>query len=74
MLLYLFGILNLYQYLHYDAELNEMVNKSVMAKNLYPQTEIPDMLGTLRCGSVPASQRESLSADKAMQQKKSVKK
>ena len=30
-----------YQYLHYDAELNEMVNKSVMAKNLYPQTEIP---------------------------------
>ena len=45
-----------YQYLHYDAELNEMVNKSVMAKNLYPQTEIPDMLGTLRCGSVPASQ------------------
>ena len=58
-----------YQYLHYDAEVNEMVNKSVMAKNLYPQTEIPDMLGTLRCGSVPASQRESLSADKAMQQK-----
>jgi hypothetical protein len=58
-----------YQYLHYDAEVNEMVNKSTMAKNLYPQTEIPDMLGTFRCGSVPASQRENLSAEKAMQQK-----
>jgi hypothetical protein len=58
-----------YQYLHYDAEANEMVNKSVMAKNLYPQTEIPDMLGTFRCGSVPASQRDTLSADKALQQK-----
>ena len=58
-----------YQYLHYDAEVNEMVNKSIMAKNLYPQTEIPDMLGTFRCGSVPASQRENLSAEKALQQK-----
>jgi|TARA_R110000764_G_scaffold209092_2_gene294716 hypothetical protein len=58
-----------YQYLHYDAEVNEMVNKSVMAKNLYPQTEIPDILGTFRCGSVPASQREALSTEKALQQK-----
>ena len=27
-----------YQYLHYDAEANEMVSKSIMANNLYPQT------------------------------------
>ena len=40
-----------------------------MANNLYPQTEIPDTVGTFRCGSVPASQREGLSADKALQQK-----
>jgi len=58
-----------YQYLHYDAEANEMVSRSAMAKNLYPQTEIPDTVGTFRCGSVPASQREGLPADKALQQK-----
>jgi len=58
-----------YQYLHYDAEVNEMVSRSIMANNLYPQTEIPDTVGTFRCGSVPASQREGLSADKALQQK-----
>ncbi len=58
-----------YQYLHYDAEANEMVSRSVFANNLYPQTEIPDTVGTFRCGSVPASQREGLPADKALLQK-----
>ena len=58
-----------YQYLHYDAEANEMVSRSIFANNLYPQTEIPDTVGTFRCGSVPASQREGLSADKALLQK-----
>ena len=47
--------------MHYDAVANEMVSKSVLAKDLYPQTEIPDTIGTFRCGSVPASQRDSLS-------------
>ena len=58
-----------YQYMHYDAEANEMVSKSVLAKNLYPQTEIPDTIGTMRCGSVPAAQRDSLSAEQALKQK-----
>jgi|TARA_Y100000033_G_C2747181_1_gene111751 hypothetical protein len=58
-----------YQYTHYDAENNEMVSKSVMAQNLYPQTEIPDTLGTFRCGSVPSSQRDTLSAEEALKQK-----
>lgn len=58
-----------YQYMHYDAENNEMVSKSIMAQNLYPQTEIPDSIGTFRCGSVPASQRENLSAEQALKQK-----
>lgn len=58
-----------YQYLHYDAEVNEMVSKSIMANNLYPQTEIPDTVGTFRCGSVPASQRDSLTAEQALRQK-----
>ena len=58
-----------YQYVHYDAEANEFVNKSILAKNLYPQTEVPDIMGTMRCGSVPASQREGLSADQALLQK-----
>ena len=57
------------QYMHYDAEANEMVSKSVLAKNLYPQTEIPDTIGTMRCGSVPAAQRDSLSAEQALKQK-----
>ena len=34
-----------------------------MAKNLYPQTEIPDMLGGMRCGYVPKSKRDTLTAD-----------
>ncbi len=58
-----------YQYLHYDQAENEMVSKSVMANNLYPQTEIPDNIGGMRCGSVPASQRDTLSADEALKQK-----
>lgn len=58
-----------YQYMHYDAVANEMVSKSVLAKDLYPQTEIPDTIGTFRCGSVPASQRDSLSPEQALKQK-----
>ena len=58
-----------YQYMHYDAEANEMVSKSVLAKNLYPQTEIPDTIGTMRCGSVPAAQRDCLSAEQDIKQK-----
>ena len=52
-----------YQYLQYDPKINELVNKSCMAKNLYPQTEIPDMLGGMRCGYVPKSKRDTLTAD-----------
>ena len=52
-----------YQYLQYDPKINELVNKSCMAKNLYPQTEIPDMLGTMRCGYIPKSKRDNLTAD-----------
>ena len=58
-----------YQYMHYDAVANEMVSKSVLAQNLYPQTEIPDTIGTFRCGSVPASQRDTLSSEQALKQK-----
>ena len=58
-----------YQYTHWDEEAEEMANKSILAKNLYPQTEVPDMLGTMRCGSVPYSQRESLNAEQALKQK-----
>jgi len=57
-----------YQYMHYDAEANEMVSKSVLASDLYPQTEIPDTIGSMRCGSVPSSQRENLSAEQALKQ------
>ena len=58
-----------YQYLHYDVENQEMVSKSIMANNLYPQTEIPDTIGTFRCGSIPASQRENLTGEQALRQK-----
>jgi hypothetical protein len=58
-----------YQYTHWDEEAEEMANKSIFAQNLYPQTEVPDMLGTMRCGSVPYSQREGLNAEQALKQK-----
>ena len=58
-----------YQYIHYDPEANEFVSKAIQAKNLFPNTEMPDTGGTLRCGSVPMSQRESLSAEDALKQK-----
>ncbi len=58
-----------YQYTHWDEEAEEMANKSILAQNLYPQTEVPDMLGTMRCGSVPYSQREGLNAEQALKQK-----
>mgnify|MGYP003110032254 CR=1 FL=1 len=58
-----------YQYIHYDQAEGEFVGKSIMANNLYPQTEVPDTLGTMRCGSVPASKRDSLTAEQATKQK-----
>ena len=57
-----------FQYLQYDPKVNELVNKSVLAKNLFPQTEMPDMLGTMRCGSVPAAKRDSLTGDQIYKQ------
>jgi len=40
-----------------------------MANNLYPQTEVPDSIGTMRCGSVPSSKRENLTVEQATKQK-----
>ena len=58
-----------YQYIHYDQSEGEFVGKSIMANNLYPQTEVPDSIGTMRCGSVPASKRENLTVEQATKQK-----
>ena len=58
-----------YQYIHYDQAEGEFVSKSIMANNLYPQTEVPDTIGTMRCGSVPASKRDYLTAEQATKQK-----
>jgi len=58
-----------YQYIHYDQAEGEFVAKSIMAHNLYPQTEVPDTIGTMRCGSVPAAKRDSLTAEQATKQK-----
>jgi len=58
-----------YQYIHYDQAEGEFVAKSIMANNLYPQTEVPDTIGTMRCGSVPVSKRDTLNADQLTKQK-----
>ena len=58
-----------FQYQQYDPDAGETVNKSIMAKNLFPNTEIPDCLGTMRCGSVPLAKRDSLTGDDAIRQK-----
>ena len=58
-----------FQYQQYDPDAGETVNKSIMAKNLFPNTEIPDCLGTMRCGSVPLAKRESLTGADAIRQK-----
>jgi hypothetical protein len=58
-----------YQYIHYDQTEGEFVGKSIMANNLYPQTEVPDSIGTMRCGSVPSSKRENLTVEQATKQK-----
>lgn len=58
-----------YQYTHWDEEAEEMANKSILAQNLFPQMEVPDMLGTMRCGSVPYAKREGLSGEQALKQK-----
>lgn len=58
-----------FQYQQYDPDAGETVNKSTMGKNLYPKTELPDCLGTMRCGSVPLAQREGLTGADAIRQK-----
>jgi len=58
-----------YQYIHYDQTEGEFIGKSIMANNLYPQTEVPDSIGTMRCGSVPSSKRENLTVEQATKQK-----
>jgi hypothetical protein len=58
-----------YQYIHYDQSEGEFVGKSIMANNLYPQTEVPDSIGTMRCGSVPSAKRENLTVEQATKQK-----
>lgn len=58
-----------YQYIHYDQTEGEFVGKSIMANNLYPQTEVPDSTGTMRCGSVPSAKRDNLTVEQATKQK-----
>ncbi len=58
-----------YQYIHYDQTEGEFVSKSIMANDLYPQTEVPDTIGGMRCGSVPSSKRDTLTAKQATKQK-----
>jgi len=58
-----------FQYQQYDPDAGETVNKSTMAKNLFPNTEIPDCLGTMRCGSVPLAKRDALTGNDAIRQK-----
>jgi len=58
-----------YQYIHYDQTEGEFVGKSVMANNLYPQTEVHDSNGTMRCGSVPSAKRDNLTVEQATKQR-----
>jgi hypothetical protein len=46
------------QYMHYDPDKSEYVNRSIIFKNW--KEEAVDILGGTKCGKVPFKDRESL--------------
>lgn len=56
------------QYMHYEAEKSEYVNRSIIFSNW--KEEAIDIQGGLRCGKVPYKERNTLSAEELAEQRK----
>ena len=55
------------QYMHYDPEKSEYVNRSIIFKNW--KEEAIDILGGTRCGKVPFKERASLTPEQLAEQR-----
>ena len=55
------------QYMHYDPEKSEYVNRSIIFKNW--KEEAIDILGGVKCGKVPFKERASLTPDQLAEQR-----
>ena len=56
------------QYMHYEPEKGEYVNRSIIFKNW--KDEAIDIQGGVRCGKIPFKQRNSLTPEELAEQKK----
>ncbi len=55
------------QYMHYNPEKGEYVNRSIMFRNW--KDEIIDILGGTKCGKVPFKERQSLTPEQLAEQR-----
>jgi hypothetical protein len=55
------------QYMHYDPDKSEYVNRSIIFKNW--KEEAVDILGGTKCGKVPFKDRESLTPEQLAEQR-----
>ena len=55
------------QYMHYDAEKGEYINRSIIFKSW--KEEAIDILGGTKCGKIPFKERSSLTPEKLEQQR-----
>ena len=56
------------QYMHYDAEKGEYINRSIIFKSW--KEEAVDILGGTKCGKIPVKARSSLTPEQLEQQRK----
>ena len=56
-----------YQYMHYDPEKSEYVNRSIIFKNW--KEEAIDILGGIKCGKIPFKERQSLTPEQLAEQR-----
>jgi hypothetical protein len=55
------------QYMHYDPEKSEYVNRSIIFKNW--KEEAIDILGGIKCGKIPFKERQSLTPEQLAEQR-----
>ena len=55
------------QYMHYDPEKSEYVNRSIIFKNW--KEEAIDILGGIKCGKIPFKERSTLTPDQLAEQR-----
>ena len=60
------------QYMHYDAEKGEYINRSIIFKSW--KEEAIDILGGTKCGKIPFKERSTLTPEQLEQQRTRIKK